>query len=319
VRSKALLKYHLPWILVSALLLLVLISAPDSILGQQPTPNSKTILLRVTATDDHNRPITGLKREQFSIFEKTQQLDIASFDSSDEPASIAFMFDLSGSIPDAFKNLAAQLVQQFIETSNKSNDYLVIAFNTQAKVLCGWDCRADDLKKALGEIVRVTPQMNTAFYDACDLALTKLESSKYRRRVIIVFTDEAGDNASKTSLSRLRNILRESSVALYALGIIHQSNDGSTLGIPGRGILEELASVSGGRAFFSPDHKQLRDVVAVVVSQLRDQYTITFNVAPATRDNKWHSIKVKVAPPREESRGKFPKVFLRYREGYYDH
>jgi len=297
----------------------VLISAPDSILGQQPTPNSKTVLLRVTATDDHNRPITGLKREQFSIFEKTQQLDIASFDSSDEPASIAFMFDVSGSIPDAFKNLAAQLVQQFIETSNKSNDYLVIAFNTQAKVFCSWDCRADDLKKALGEIVRVTPQMNSAFYDACDLALTKLESSKYRRRVIIVFTDEAGDNASKTSLSTLRNILGESSVALYAIGLIHQSNDGSTLGIPGRGILEELASVSGGRAFFSPDDKQLRDVVAVVAAQLSDQYTITLNVAPATHDNKWHSIKVKVAPPREESRGKFPKIFLRYREGYYDH
>ena len=179
---KALLKYHLPPIVVSALLLLVLISAPDSVLGQQPAPDSKTVLLRVTATDDHSRPITGLKREQFSIFENKQQLDIASFDSSDEPASIAFMLDVSGSIPDAFKNLAAQLAQQFIETSNKSNDYLVIAFNTQAKVLCGWDCRADDLKKALGEIVRVKPQMNTAFYDACDLALTKLESSKYRSR-----------------------------------------------------------------------------------------------------------------------------------------
>jgi VWFA-related protein len=228
------------------------------------------------------------------------------------------MLDVSGSIPDAFKNLAAQFVQQFIETSNKSNDYLVIAFNTHAKVLCGWDCRADDLKAALGEVVRVKPQMNTAFYDACDLALTKLESSKYRRRVIIVLTDETGDNASKTSLSRLRNILRESSVALYAIGMVHQSNDAGTFGIPGRGILEELASVSGGKAFFSPDYKQLRDVVAVVAAQLSHQYTITFNIAPATHDNKWHSIKVKVAPPREGSRGEFPKVFLRYREGYYD-
>jgi len=259
-----------------------------------------------------------LKREQFSIFEKTQQLDIASFDSSDEPASIAFMFDVSGSIPDAFKNLAAQLVQQFIATSNKSNDYLVIAFNERAKVLCGWDCRADDLEKAVEEVVRVMPQMNTAFYDACDLALTKLESSKYRKRVIIVFTDDGEDNASKTSLSRLRNILRESSAALYVIGVINQSDAGSTLGIPGRGILEELASVSGGKAFFSPDHKQLRDVVAVVAAELSHQYTITLNIAHGTHDNKWHSIKVKVTPPKADSRANFPHVFLRYREGYYD-
>jgi VWFA-related protein len=194
-----------------------------------------------------------------------------------------------------------------------------MAFNERAKVLCGWDCRADDLEKALEEVVRVMPQMNTAFYDACDLALTKLESSKYRKRVIIVFTDEGEDNASKTSLSRLRNVLRESSVTLYAIGVVQQSNDGSTFGIPGRGILEELASLSGGKAFFSPDHKQLRDVVAVVAAELSHEYTIGFNIAHATHENKWHSIKIKVTPPKADSRGKVPKVFLRYREGYYDH
>jgi VWFA-related protein len=227
------------------------------------------------------------------------------------------MLDVSGSIPDVFKNLTAQLAQQFIETSNKSNDYLIVAFNERAKVLCGWECGADDLKKALGEIVRVKPQMNTAFYDACDLALTKLESSKYRRQVIIVFTDEAGDNSSKTSLSRLRNTLRESSVTLYAIGFVHQSNDGSTLGIPGRGILEELAADSGGKAFFSPDNKQLRDVVAVVAAQLRDQYTIAFNIAHATHDNKWHPIKVKLSPPKSPLATSL-RVLLRYRDGYYD-
>jgi VWFA-related protein len=156
--------------------------------------------------------------------------------------------------------------------------------------------------------------MKTAFYDACDLALTKLESSKYRKRVIIVFTDDGADNASKTSFTRLRNILRESSASLYVIGVINQSDAGSRLGIPGRGILEELASVSGGKAFFSPDHKQLRDVLAVVAAELSHQYTISFNIPPAMHDNQWHSIKVKVAPPREE----FPKIFLRYREGYYD-
>jgi len=258
-----------------------------------------------------------LKQEQFNVFEKKQQLDIASFDSGDEPAGIVFMLDVSGSIPDAFKNLAAKLVHQFTETSNKSNDYLVIAFNERAKVLCGWDCRADDLKQALEEVVRVMPQMNTAFYDACDLALTKLESSKYRKRVIIVFTDDGEDNASKASLSRLRNILRESSVTLYAIGVVHQSN-GITLGLEGRGVLEELASVSGGKAFFSPDQKQLRDVVAVVAAELSYEYIIGFNTAHATHDNKWHSIKIRVTPPKADSRGKFPHVFLRYREGYYD-
>jgi hypothetical protein len=119
---------------------------------------------------------------------------------------------------------------------------------------------------------------------------------------------------SKVSFNRFRNILRESSASLYVIGVINESDAGSTLGIPGRGILDELVSVSGGKAFFPPDRKQLPDIVNLVAAELGHQYTISFNIAHATHDNKWHSIKVKVAPPREE----FPKIFLRYREGYYD-
>jgi VWFA-related protein len=178
-----------PRILASALLSLVLVSAPDSILGQQPVPDSKTVILRITAVDDHGRPIPGLKQEQFSVFEKKDQLQIASFDSNDEPASIAFIFDASGSVAPAFRAVAAQSAYQFTETSHRSNNYVVIAFDRQAQLLCGWDCRADDLKKAFAEVVRIVPQMNTALYDACDLALTKLETSKYGRRVIIVVSD----------------------------------------------------------------------------------------------------------------------------------
>lgn len=305
-----------PRILASAILSLVLISATDSILGQQPATDSKTVLVRITAVDDKGRPISGLKQEQFSGFEKKDQLQITSFDSNDEPASIAFVFDVSGSIPAALKSLAAELAYQFTETSHRSNNYVVIAFDRQAQLICGWDCRADDLKKAFAEVVRIVPQMNTALYDACDLALTKLQSSKYGRRVIIVVSD-GEDNASKLSFPKLRDRIRDSSVAIYSIGMTGGSDLGSSLGMEGQGILDELASISGGRAYFPRDAKELHDVVDSVARDLSHQYTIGF-VVQATHDNKWHSMKIKVAAPKEEPRGKFPHVFLRYREGYFD-
>lgn len=305
-----------PRILVSALLSLVLISATDSILGQQPASESKTVLLRITAMDEHSRPIPGLKQEQFSVFEKKDQLQITSFDSDDEPASIVFLFDVSGSVPAKTKALAAQLAYRFTQNSNQSNDYLVIAFNEPAQVLCGWGCRADDLKKALGQVVQIKPQMNTAFYDACDLALTKLESSRYERRVIIVFSD-GQDNVSKTSFRKLSDRVKESSVAFYAIGIIGPPEAGSSLGMEGQGILDELSSISGGKTYFPREHKELNEALDLVANELSHQYTIGFNIARATHDNKWHSIKIKVAPDKD-SRGKTPKFYLRYREGYYD-
>jgi Ca-activated chloride channel family protein len=291
----------------------VLISAPDSFLGQQPAPDSNTILLRITAVDDHGRPIPDLKQEQFTVFEKKVQLPINSFEGSDEPASIVFLFDVSGSVQSRFKESVAQLAYRFAQASNKSNDYMVVAFSSRPKVLCSWGCRGDDLVKALADVAQMTPQLNTALYDACDLAINQLQASKYRKQVVFVVTD-GQDNVSKNTFNNLRKKAKESSVIIYAIGMISVSDAGSSLGIEGQAVLDELASISGGKAFYPKDRKDLPDVIDSIAVELRHQYTVGINIDQAIHSNEWHPIKVRVAPVKD-SNGKVLHISLRYREG----
>ncbi len=254
---------------------LIAAAAPASTPSQVPSPDSKIVSLRVRVTDNWGRAISGLQRDQFSVLEKDVKLEIANFDSRDEPASVVLLFDVSGSIRGSFSKAAVQSAYQFMQSSNKSNEYLIIAFSERARVVCDWGCDEQGLKTALSDVGRQEPKKNTALYDACSLALDNLESSKHPKRVILLFSDGL-DNASKLSFQKMRKALAESSTSLYTIGLMDESYAGSALGIEAWGILDELASLSGGKAYFLREFprgmtKGLLDIIDQIAMELRHE------------------------------------------------
>jgi len=51
----------------------------------------------VTVTDDWNRIVTGLDKENFAIAENNSKQEIRHFSSEDAPLSLGVIFDVSGS------------------------------------------------------------------------------------------------------------------------------------------------------------------------------------------------------------------------------
>jgi Ca-activated chloride channel family protein len=282
-------------------------------LGQQAKPDNSTVLLRVTATDNRGNPIRGLTKNQFSVFEGKQQVEITSFSDAAEPASLLFMFDVSGSISMKYKNSAAGFVYRLAVTSGRSNDYSVWAFNQKPRMICDWKCRGEDLKNALTFVYRIKPDTDTAFYDALDQAITHLESSTNQRQILIVFGD-GQDTFSKTKFKTINERLKNSTLTVYSVRLIRQ--DGFFAG-EGQRILDELSAVSGGKAFYPRTEKELGEILEYIQSEIEHQYAISFRIPAPRHDHKWHSIKLKVAPADQNV--KSPKVYLRYREGYFDH
>src|SRR5271157_2779282 len=56
------------------------------------------VLVPVTITDPMNRLVTGLDRNNFSLFEGKDAQDIKTFSSEDAPVSLGVIFDMSGSM-----------------------------------------------------------------------------------------------------------------------------------------------------------------------------------------------------------------------------
>jgi Ca-activated chloride channel family protein len=297
------------------LLLLFLVATTSLTLGQQSPVTGGNVSLTVTVTDDYGRPIPGLKREQFSVWEKKTSLEITSFEAEAGPASVAFVIDLSGSMSPKAKNLAVQVAEQIRQGISRSSDYLIVKFSETPQVVCGLGCGETEAAKALNDLAQAHAQQNTALYDACDLALKDLEFSKHAKRVVIVFSD-GQDNASKLSFSKLRDVLKDSSVTFYAVGILREAEAGwVVLAQEGRGILDELSAVTGGKAYFPRDRKEMLELADVIALQINQHYRLGFKPLLQTPDQKWHPLKLKLEFPRTSA--KSPHTHVRYRAGYY--
>jgi Ca-activated chloride channel family protein len=264
--------------------------------------------LTVTVTDTYGRYVSGLNKNAFAIYDEKQQQEIAFFSDDDAPVSVGVIFDVSGSMGGDKIRRAREALSRFIQTSHNSDEYFLIGFNQRAQLLLD---KTRDGNAVLDKLTFVQTRGQTALYDACYLGVEKVQRGQHPKRALLLISD-GQDNNSRYTFTELRKLLKESDVTLYGIGILSGSDAGSSMGMEGQGILDELANVSGGKAFFPRSAAEMDDIFEQIALELRHQYSIGYKPPNFVSDGKWHKIKVKVTPPRG-----LPRLFVRSKEGYY--
>jgi Ca-activated chloride channel homolog len=272
------------------------------------TTNTDLITLTVTVTDTFGRYVSGLNKNAFTVLDDKLPQDISFFSDDDAPVSVGVIFDVSGSMSGDKIKRARDALSNFIQTSHNSDEYFLIAFNSRAQLLLD---KTRDGNAVLDKLTFVQTKNNTALYDACYLGVEKVQRGTHPKRALLLISD-GQDNNSRYTFNEVRRLLKESDVVLYAIGILSGSDAGSSLGMEGQGTLDELANVSGGKAFFPRSNAEMDDIFEQIALELRHQYSIGYRPANFTNDGKWHRVKVKVTPPRG-----LPRLFVRSKEGYY--
>jgi Ca-activated chloride channel family protein len=269
--------------------------------------NTDLINLSVTLTDMYGRYVTGLSKEAFTVWDDKDQQEIQFFSDDDAPISMGVVFDVSGSMGKEKLSRAREALRHFVETSHDDDEYFLIGFNSRAQLLMD---RTRDSDAMLDKLTFVEAKGNTALYDACYLGVERVTRGAHQKRALLVISD-GQDNNSRYTFNELRRLLKETDVLIYAIGIVERGNPGS-LDAGGQAILDELASVSGGRAFFPDTAAEMNEIFERIAIELRHQYSIAYRPKNFTNDGRWHKIKVKVNPPRG-----LPHLFVRSKEGYY--
>jgi Ca-activated chloride channel homolog len=270
--------------------------------------NTDLITLTVTVTDTYGRYVSGLSKNAFSILDNKQPQDIAFFSDDDSPVSVGVIFDVSGSMSGDKVKRARDALSKFIQTSHDSDEYFLIAFNSRAQLLLD---KTRDGNSVLNKLTFVETKSQTALYDACYLGVEKVQRGQHPKRALLLISD-GQDNNSRYTFKELQKLLKESDVTLYAIGILSGSDAGSSLGMEGQGILDELAGVSGGKAFFPRSAAEMDDIFEQIALELRHQYSIGYKPESFVNDGKWHRVKISVKPPKG-----LPRLFVRAKEGYY--
>jgi Ca-activated chloride channel family protein len=291
--------------------------------AQTPTPTPPTqateeqgkisiktdlVTLTLTVTDIYGRYVSGLTKNAFSVIDNGEEQEITFFSDTDSPVSLGILFDVSDSMSGSKIVKARKALEKFINTSHPNDEYFLIAFNSRAQLLLD---RTRDGEAVLQKLTLVQPRNNTALYDACYLGIEKVTRGTHQKKAMLIISD-GQDNASRYNFGEVRRLMKESDVVVYAVGIMDGRDAGSTEGMQGQAFLDELTSVTGGKAFYPQTDVEMDEIFERIALELRHQYSIGYTPKDFQPDGKYHKVKVKVKPPRG-----LPRLTVRNREGYY--
>jgi len=263
------------------------------------------VLVNVTVTDDYNRIVTGLAKENFTILEGNAAQEVKHFSSEDAPVSLGVIFDMSGSMTDKIEQ-ARRAVIEFFKTANPQDEFFMVAFSDSPRIVADFTKSIEEIQ---GKLVYTVPQGRTALLDAVYLGVSKMKDAQNTKKALLIISD-GGDNHSRYTENEIKSVVKEADVQIYSIGIFLNPNQPEELAGPG--LLTNISEVTGGRLFTINNVNDLADVATKIGIELRNQYVLGYRPTNKTKDGHWRKIKVKLIPPKG-----LPHLNVYSRTGYY--
>lgn len=328
-----------PWLTALVAVVAAATLAAQSQEGFSFRSGVELINVTTTVTDDDGRFVSGLRKEDFTVFEDGERQEVTHFSSERVPVSLGIVLDTSGSMTPDKMSAARSAIDRFIyDLLGPDDELFLLEFGSRPDLLQEWTTDRRAISRA---VARVTPSGGTAMYDAIADALPLAGIGRHPKKALLVISD-GNDTNSRLSVGELRYLIRESEVLVYALGV-----DGTALSvrtgptiqlpipmpfpIPGRGpqrrrppiiggggsrmpnaervnadALRQITDDTGGRTEIVRGFGGLDSATARIADELSKQYYLGY-VSPGTKDGRWHAIRVEVKDRR---------LAVRARRGY---
>jgi len=261
------------------------------------------ILVPVTVNDPLNRPVSGLERENFRVFEDKVPQPITQFAMDDEPVAVCLVFDTSGSMGEKLQRSRAAAME-FFRIANPEDEFCLVEFDNAPRLRVPL---TSDTGTIENELIFSKSKGSTALLDAVYLALHEMKRSKKNKKALLIISD-GGDNHSRYSQKEVTNVVRESDVLIYSIGVFGGGTTPEEYG--GAGLLGKISEQTGGR-LFEANAVELPDIAKKIGIELRNRYILGYSPQNQVRDGKYHRITVQVVAPRG-----LPKLSAHWRLGY---
>jgi Ca-activated chloride channel family protein len=291
-------------------------------------------LINVTATvtDASGRFVSGLRQEDFAVFEDNEPQTITHFSADRVPVSLGILLDTSQSMQGEKFEAARGALDRFLaDLSSPDDEFFLMQFSSMPTLLQGW---TGDRQRISRSLVGVSPRGGTAMYDAIADSVPLYAQARNRKQAIVIISD-GNDMTSDTSVADVHKIIRESEALVYAVGIDCSGvptfrrqrplmqrpfprpfpfpTPGRRPGWPpqfppqppGRGdflrcndpvdvmALRDLTDDSGGRTEIVRDARDLNPATEGIADELSKQYYLGYP-SLGKKDGRWHSIRVEV-------------------------
>lgn len=252
--------------------------------------DTNLILVPVSVNDALNRPVTGLERENFRVFEDKTEQKISQFAMDDDPVAVGLVFDTSGSMGSKLQR-SRMAASQFFKTANDEDEFFLVEFDNSPRLEVKL---TKDTGQIENQLTFSQSKGSTALLDAIYLALHEMKRSKKNKKALLIISD-GGDNHSRYTATEVRNLVRESDVLIYSIGVFGGGSTAEEAGGPG--LLANISEQTGGR-MFEANPVELPDIAQKIGVELRNRYVIGYSPQRQPNDGKYHRIRVVIVPPR---------------------
>lgn len=269
------------------------------------------VVLHVSVLNDRSIFVPGLNEENFRVLEDKVEQKLSVFKQEDVPVSFGLVVDNSGSMRDKRPQVNAAALT-FVKTSNPSDEGFVVNFNDDYYLDTEHDF-TNNLTEMRTALERIDARGSTALYDAVIGSLDHLKKGTRDKKVLLVVTD-GEDNASRHSLENVIEQAQRSDAVIYTVGVFSDDDikhNHRTMK-KARGALSDLATATGGLAFFPESADDTESICTQIAHDIRNQYTMAYYPTNEAHDGTFRNVQVQVTPPRGMG-----KLTVRTRTGYY--
>jgi Ca-activated chloride channel family protein len=270
----------------------------------------RLVLVPVSVEDKKGRVVTGLKAGDFQLKDEKVPQTIKYFSvENDEPVSIAFVLDVSGSMRQSGKlGAAKEAIRFFVDQLRTKDRFALICF---ADEQVSWVTPfTSDRTNFLDRLAVQEGYGQTALHDAVAATPKLVDEQTSGRKAIVLITDGV-DNASRLSVHEAVATARRVEVPIYTVGFTtlpwEEKKKAQDFGT-NMAVLQLFADQTGGDMFVVQDPDELKEAVDHISTNLRHQYLIGYSPGLKTWDGRFRAIEL------EARNGRY---LVRTRKGYY--
>jgi len=269
----------------------------------------RLVQVPVVVTTRRGRIVQGLEKADFVLYEDYVPQEIKFlWTETDQPISVAFLLDVSGSMRQVGKlDEAKEAIRVFADALQPDDQIGLVCFADE-QVAWVTDFTSDrhtfvrrlDVQQGYGQ---------TALYDALAAAPRLVDEQVTGSKAIVLFTDGV-DTASTMSTFEALGLSRSVNVPIYAVGFTTFAARLLPRGTTPQEhrTVEMFAEETGGRLFVVHDPDDLKEAVLAIQRELRFRYVIGYRPARSLWDGTFRRIKLETVKSR---------LNVRARTGYY--
>ena len=265
--------------------LLILINCLQTTYAQTEEPpleddkpiNIETLLFTVplTVNDKTGRSITGLQKQNFTVYQDGEEQDIELFMNEEAPMNVAILLDTSVSTKDVLENIQ-KAAKDFVKILRKDDKALIAGFDNRTRLFSNLTSDRKILSRAI-EQTQVNNVDGSDMYDAIDSVLKRYFNSLAGRKAIIVLTDGIV-MGNRIGAQQTLDSMQKADTVFYPIIFktnFYKAKNNSTRSSNLVKTLRILSEETNGR-IYEKESAKLKEAFQSIAEDLKKQYLIGF-------------------------------------------